>query len=100
MKAAFCAMSALGLVGCATAPAGIQAGPPQKIANALTVCGGGLSSGTKASLAATLQKSGGNVTAEVKQEMRAIFLSDAKVTESNAVELYRLYDACMTRLLG
>lgn len=89
----------LTLTACVAGPEGLQPGVSSEVRNAVAACGGGLTSSTKATLVGALEDSGGNLTAEVKQEMKAVILRDENITESNALEVYRIYEGCISRML-
>lgn len=65
--------------------------------NRISLCGGGFTSSTQASLAASLDKVKltGQTTAAVEQEMKAAILSQDWVTASNVDGIYSKFVTCV-----
>ena len=74
----------------------------QKTTDIIATCGGGISSGVKASAEANIGKSlkeGGKLTVEAKQEIRAAFFGDADASNANVQKSYDTFVGCVDKRL-
>ncbi len=70
---------------------------PSKAITGIAICSAGLSSSTSANINATIESSGGELSAGVRDNIKGEFLNNPKLSGEQALEAFNKYIECIVR---